>query len=629
MSENGTGDAASPDGRLGGADDGEEEEWLLESTGQFLGMSQLLLHRRLAKILFEKYFEAVHPIWPILLETESRERFNQTWISDEPPEPLWMVQLNLIMCLGCQQCESEAESAYKLSGNDATSDGKEFYQRAQGYVYANAFTTSSVAILQALLLMALYQQGAIRFNEFYLTVGHATRIAQSLGLHISPPELESVQPQHREVRRRLWWACFCMDRVRLYHVMDNVLLRLRNAKKTAYFDLQKASSDVQIQTPVSDINSLMSLFTTILQLDGHLLSWHEYLPPHLQFSLDSLEDVADENFPWIQRQRHHLRSRFLGMRMLLHRQTVLFLLQPSERRNWPQNGIQEWPPLFSDCYSDTLVGGHTPIRRQGVPSSVETTLTHLSASICVASAVLQIEAVEKYLGSRMIGEWWDFNSIFNALCILSGAMALHRQDINVVVPDMTRTGSALRRGFAMIRHISTNTGLAGTKLRQSERLLGKLGRATMMSSNDKVSAASLVDPTTAPVPTLFHPPYPPQGFTSNHVYSVDQASSSHNYPHGVPHHTVPPLPHGVNNNEIVGWGANSSGWSIPFDQSKPSVNMAVTTEDMFNPSMIPPYSIPNGNPLDDSLAMPEGEDSIQSLFHHSFDIWGPLDSMDK
>lgn len=191
--------------------------------------------------------------------------------------------------------------------------------------------------------------------------------------------------------------------------MDNVLLRLRNAKKTAYFDLQKASSDVQIQTPVSDINSLMSLFTTILQLDGHLLSWHEYLPPHLQFSLDSLEDVADENFPWIQRQRHHLRSRFLGMRMLLHRQTVLFLLQPSERRNWPQNGIQEWPPLFSDCYSDTLVGGHTPIRRQGVPSSVETTLTHLSASICVASAVLQIEAVEKYLGSRMIGEWWDFN----------------------------------------------------------------------------------------------------------------------------------------------------------------------------------------------------------------------------
>lgn len=212
MSENSTEDATSPKERLGDADDGEEEEWLLESTGQSPGMSQLLPHRRLAKILFEKYFEAVHPIWPILLETESRERFHETWISDEPPEPLWMVQLNLIMCLGCQQCESEAESAYKLSSNDATTDGREFYQRAQGYVYANAFAVSNVAMLQALLLMALYQQGAMRFNEFYLTVGHATRIAQSLGLHISRPELESVQPQHREVRRRMWWACFCMDR---------------------------------------------------------------------------------------------------------------------------------------------------------------------------------------------------------------------------------------------------------------------------------------------------------------------------------------------------------------------------------------------------------------------------------
>ncbi|KAL8636667.1 MAG: hypothetical protein Q9228_005961 [Teloschistes exilis] len=707
MAEDGTEDATSPKEHIADADDGEEEEWLLESTGQSPGMSQLLPHRRLAKILFERYFTAVHPIWPMLLETESRERFDQTWISDEPPEPLWMVQLNLIMCLACQQCESEVESAYKLSGNDATTDGREFYQRAQGYVYANAFATNNIAMVQALLLMALYQQGAMRFNEFYLTVGHATRIAQSLGLHISRPELESVQPQHREVRRRIWWACFCMDRissmlygrpmgipygqfsdyqdllprpiddpsislnqpqpdnvpsinsffrhsVRLYHVMDNVLLKLRNAKKTAYFDLQKASSDVQIQTPVSNINSLISLFTTILQMDGHLLSWHEYLPPHLRFSLDNLEDIAREDHSWIQRQRHHLRSRFLGMRMLLHRQTVLFLLQPSERRNWPQNGIQEWPPLFSDCYSDTLVGGHTPIRRQGVPSSVETTLTHLSASICVASATLQIEAVKEYLGSRMIGEWRDFNSVFNALCILSGAMALHREDIKVVVPDMTGTISAIRSGFAMIRHISTNPGLASTKLRQSERLLEKLGRATMMVSNNendsatsisnaldgatsswkpnssstKLSAARPVETTAALVPTPFQPSSNPRELASSHIRNLDPANSSHDHPHGVSHHTIPHLTHGVSGSEVVDRGANSFDWSIQFDPSRPGANMAVTREDMLNPNMLPEYDIPNGSPLNDGLGMLDGEDSIQSLFHHSFDIWGSLDSMD-
>lgn len=65
-------------------------------------------------------------------------------------------------------------------------------------------------------------------------------------------------------------------------------------------------------------------------------------------------------------------------------------------------------------------------------------------------------------------------------------MALYRPEINVVVPDIARTGSALRRRFAMIRYISTNKGLAGTKLRQSERLLGKLGRATITSSNNEL-----------------------------------------------------------------------------------------------------------------------------------------------
>ena len=203
---------------------------------------------------------------------------------------------------------------------------------------------------------------------------------------------------------------FFRHSVRLYHVMDDVLLRLRNAKTTAYFDIQKASSGVRINRPVSNVNAIISLLNTILQLDGHLLSWHEYLPPHLQFSLHSVVPQNLETPLWIQRQVHQLRSRFLGMRILLHRQTVLFLLQPPERLNWPQNGIQEWPPLFSDCNSDTLVGGSTPFRRQGTPSPVETTLTHLSANICVSSAILQIEAIDRQLSSKLKGEWWwDLN----------------------------------------------------------------------------------------------------------------------------------------------------------------------------------------------------------------------------
>ena len=222
---------------------------------------------------------------------------------------------------------------------------------------------------------------------------------------------------------------FFRHSVRLYHVMDDVLLRLRNAKSTAYFDIQKASSVMRVNRPVSNVNAMISLLNTILELDGHLLSWHEYLPSHLQFSLNSILTASSEIPLWMHRQVHDLRNRFLGMRMLLHRQTILFLLQAPARRNWPQNGIQEWPPLFSDCNSDTLVGGSTPFRRQGLPSPVETTLTHLSASICISSAIMQIEAIDRQASSQMNGAWWsDLNGMckypyftHNALFIIRGA----------------------------------------------------------------------------------------------------------------------------------------------------------------------------------------------------------------
>ena len=189
--------------------DFDQVDHLTSSTGPHKPMSQLLPHRHIAKALFAKYFEAIHPLWPFLLEVETRELFSQTWTSEEPPEPLWLVQLNLIMCLGCQHHEMDGNDRME---SDATSSGKDFYHRAQEYVYANAFTASSIGMLQALLLMAQYQQGAMRFKEFYLTVGHAARMAQSLGLHISRPDTDTVLPQYRELRRRLWWGCFCLDR---------------------------------------------------------------------------------------------------------------------------------------------------------------------------------------------------------------------------------------------------------------------------------------------------------------------------------------------------------------------------------------------------------------------------------
>ena len=134
--------------------------------------------------------------------------------------------------------------------------------------------------------------------------------------------------------------------------------------------------------------------------------------------------------------------------------------------------------------------------------------------------------------------------------------------------------------------------------------------------------------TTSSIPKPYEPPSTPRESASSHVGNVDPALGGNDYPHGVSHHILPHLPRGVSSSsEIVDRGANPFNWSIPFNPSNPSANVAVTTEDFLNPNMLPPYSVPNGTPLDDDVDILEGEDSIQSLFGHSFDIWGSYDSM--
>lgn len=79
---------------------------------------------------------------------------------------------------------------------------------------------------------------------------------------------------------------------------DDVLLRLRQAKKTAYYELVKKSGS--FIRPVSALNALIPLFNTILQLDGHILSWHENLPEYLKFPISHPSSGKVDSPNWLQ-----------------------------------------------------------------------------------------------------------------------------------------------------------------------------------------------------------------------------------------------------------------------------------------------------------------------------------------
>ncbi len=182
----------------------------LDALKSYLTQSSLMFlpQRHVANALIDRYFIAVHPIWPFLIEDATRERFNQTWSSNDTLKPIWLAQLNLIFALACQFYDADAGAPL----TDVHNEGKRFYQRANGFILAHAFNTCSVFMLQVLLLAAQYQQGTMRPNECWFTTGHATRMALGLGLHTNSRIPDSIDPLERQLRKRLWWGCFALDR---------------------------------------------------------------------------------------------------------------------------------------------------------------------------------------------------------------------------------------------------------------------------------------------------------------------------------------------------------------------------------------------------------------------------------
>lgn len=198
---------------------------------------------------------------------------------------------------------------------------------------------------------------------------------------------------------------FFHSTVRLYYVMDEILEILHEitagARSSSRYSIE-AGDSAQHQ---SGGPTALNLLTEIVQLDGRLMSWHDSLPDFLKFSIDRLEPNEDCAL-WLRRQKHILKNRFLGMRILLHRQTLLFLLQPPETRIWPQKMSHRWPPLFSDVSSDNVTRTSTSLGQKGSHSSFEDAIAHLSASICVSSAELQIESIDACRPQRLSGAWW-------------------------------------------------------------------------------------------------------------------------------------------------------------------------------------------------------------------------------
>lgn len=80
-----------------------------------------------------------------------------------------------------------------------------FYRRALGLLDEMTLYVPTVDALQALLLLASFQQNTQRSMESWAPHYLAVRVAYQLGIH-APASYEYLGVQDKETRSRLWFA---------------------------------------------------------------------------------------------------------------------------------------------------------------------------------------------------------------------------------------------------------------------------------------------------------------------------------------------------------------------------------------------------------------------------------------
>lgn len=166
----------------------------------------VLPEKSLADNLVDAYFDRVYPLYPFVHEGTFRTTYERIGIdSTHSNFPLsWYAVLNMVFASSCEFCDAIPET-------EVTNTVTPFVARSREIIFSLVFKSGNLDLVQALLLMCHYLQGTMELNECWNLAGLMIRTAVSIGLHLSPERLPITMVE-KEVRNRVWWGCFVLDR---------------------------------------------------------------------------------------------------------------------------------------------------------------------------------------------------------------------------------------------------------------------------------------------------------------------------------------------------------------------------------------------------------------------------------
>jgi hypothetical protein len=172
--------------------------------------------------LFQTYFNSIHPLWPIL--------YKPLYASLDYASPSNMPPALVAAIYAIASCVDKSQP-FANSIVQKYPDPQDFFEEALdllqqdgngqgGQCILNIFTPSITAC-QVLAILLLQQHGLAEFSRAAMLCGLASSMAIEMRIH----RADSTDPVQAEVRSRLWWNLYILEKMISCETGKPVLLR--------------------------------------------------------------------------------------------------------------------------------------------------------------------------------------------------------------------------------------------------------------------------------------------------------------------------------------------------------------------------------------------------------------------
>ncbi|KAI5200541.1 hypothetical protein E4T39_05690 [Aureobasidium subglaciale] len=220
----------------------------------------------------ESYFEHWHTAYPFIhaptiLECLERDISSNT-LTDlgKQHSPRFTIVRSVMSISLADRKQSGHPSERAIPADLVFTSFKEATESVQDML----FIPSSIEALQAVLSVQLFLVSMLRLNGASKLGGMIVRMAFQLGLHRCPSRYGGFDAEQAEIRRRLFWTIYCIDR----HLCQSLGLPLTirdDDVDVCYFDEEKHAPHHQRRIVMDDRLRVLNLLTKHASIKGQIM----------------------------------------------------------------------------------------------------------------------------------------------------------------------------------------------------------------------------------------------------------------------------------------------------------------------------------------------------------------------